>query len=186
MVAKRSSTVSLPRRSPIWPPMVRLRALIGRERRIEMPSLHLANQTEDRPIAEVPLPLQGGSEVEQECGARVWLERRTGAEDGIELSVGERDRRHRRIPRREIPRLTLERPSSQCDAAVMPRGGTRPLPRLPHGASEAEGSAQEPPPRTKRSAPRTTPLGVATDGRVATTGWVTAGTEPTMTLAPSG
>jgi hypothetical protein len=47
------------------------------------------------------------------------------------------------------------------------------------------GSAQQPPPRTKRSEPRNAP-GVATDGRVATTGWVTAGTEPAMTLAPSG
>jgi hypothetical protein len=46
--------------------MVRLRALVGLERRIEVSALHLANQAEDRPVSEVLLPLQGGGKVEQE------------------------------------------------------------------------------------------------------------------------
>jgi hypothetical protein len=46
--------------------MVRLRAVVSRERRIEVPTLHLANQAEDHPIPWVGDSLQGGGQVEQE------------------------------------------------------------------------------------------------------------------------
>jgi hypothetical protein len=74
--------------------MVWLLALVGRQRRVEVSALHLADHAEDRPVSEVRLPLQDGGKVEQECVTACHSQRASRLEDSGELGIGKRDRRH--------------------------------------------------------------------------------------------
>jgi hypothetical protein len=103
--------------------MVRLFALVSRERWIEVLPLHGANRPRHIAITRVRDGLQGGSKVEQECVPVPHGQRASRIEDGGELTVAQSDRPHACLPRGRVPRrslrFTLERKRSQCDAAVL-------------------------------------------------------------------
>jgi hypothetical protein len=81
---------------------MRLCALIGLGRE---PALRGANRTVDVAVAGVDEALQGDSKLEQECVTACRGQRPSRIEDGAELGVGERERRHAANPRR-MPRHT--------------------------------------------------------------------------------
>jgi hypothetical protein len=83
--------------------MVRLRALVSRERRIEMLPLRLANRPRNIAIAGVWNALQGGGQVEQKGVTACHSQRPRRIEDGIELAVAQSDRRRHAWPRSGIP-----------------------------------------------------------------------------------
>jgi hypothetical protein len=74
--------------------MTRLRAVVGRERRIEMLPLHDADRTRHIAIANIRDAGQGNGKIEQECVAACHRQRPGRLEDSGELGVGKRDRRH--------------------------------------------------------------------------------------------
>jgi hypothetical protein len=92
--------------------MARLRALVGRERRIEMSALRLANQTEDDAVPKVLLPLQGRGKIKQETIAAGLRQRTTCGDDGIELTIAQFDWRHAADSAAGF-RLTADRDSRQ-------------------------------------------------------------------------
>ena len=86
--------IFLPHRSPIWPPMVRLPALISRERRIEVPALHRANRSRHIAVTGIRDALQGRGQVEQKGVTACHSQRASRLKDSGELCVGKRDRPH--------------------------------------------------------------------------------------------
>jgi hypothetical protein len=65
---------------------------LGLERRIEMLPLHRADGTRHIAITRVREALQGCGNLDQEGIAAFPWERASGLEDGVELSIGERER----------------------------------------------------------------------------------------------
>jgi hypothetical protein len=73
--------------------MVRRRARIGRERRIEVLPLHGANHARDIAVAGVRNACQGGGKVEQECVPVPHSQRASCGKDRSNLTVGQSERR---------------------------------------------------------------------------------------------
>jgi hypothetical protein len=88
---------------------MRLGAAIGELGRIEELPLGLAYREIHGAIANLPT-LQGRGHRLDKGGASVWLERLTGAYDGGELFIGERDRRHGGGFRGGLPAYVIWRP----------------------------------------------------------------------------
>jgi hypothetical protein len=97
--------------------MVRLPALVSRERRIEVSALHGANRTRHIAVTDICDARQGGGKVEQKCVTACHSQWASRIEDGGELTVAQSDRPHACLPRGRVPfRHTLERHRSQCQA----------------------------------------------------------------------
>jgi hypothetical protein len=79
--------------------VLRLRAVVSELGRIEVLSLHGANRTRHIAVAGISDALQGGGDVLKERISVLHSQWASRFEDGGELCVGERDRRHGGIPR---------------------------------------------------------------------------------------
>jgi hypothetical protein len=88
--------------------------------RIPVPPLHLADQTEDRPIAKL-LPLQSGGQIDQEGVAGVRLQRFSGTHDGSELGVGKLEWPHVGEPRSKLLKRYLTLGKSEAIPDVRKR-----------------------------------------------------------------
>jgi hypothetical protein len=93
--------------------MVRLRAVVSRERRIEVLALRLANRPRHIAITGIRDSLQGDGKVEQECVTACHRQRLGRIKDGAELGVAQSDRRYAADSAAGF-RHTLERERSQC------------------------------------------------------------------------
>jgi hypothetical protein len=79
--------------------MVRLPALVSRERRVEMLPLRLANRPRNIAIAGVRDALQETGNLLEERISVLHGQRSGGGEDRGELTVGQSERRHAARPR---------------------------------------------------------------------------------------
>jgi hypothetical protein len=79
--------------------MVRLRALIGLERRIEVPALHGANRPGDVAVPGISDALQETGDLLEERISVLHRQRPGCGEDSGDLTVGQSKRRHAAGPR---------------------------------------------------------------------------------------
>ena len=95
--------------------MVWLCALVGRERRIEVLSLHGANRPRNVAITNILNALEGAGDILQEQISVLHSQRTGRLKDSGELCVGEADWPHAcpMTAERQEPRLTLEQDFSQ-------------------------------------------------------------------------